>query len=72
MVSKRVAFGELERRKAGEDELTGAFEAFGPMWDQIRPAEETHLIHVLVQCIERDGEGEQISITHHPGRLREG
>ena len=62
---------ELERRKVGEDELTGAFEAFDPMWDQLRPAEKTRLIHLLVQCIEYDGEGEQISITYHPGGLRD-
>ena len=61
---------ELEQRKIGEDELTGAFEAFDPMWDQLRPAEKTRLIHLLVQCIEYDGEGEQISITYHPGGLR--
>ena len=43
---------ELEQRKVGEDELTGAFESFDPMWDQLRPAEKTRLIHLLVQCIE--------------------
>ena len=62
---------ELERRKIAEDELTGAFEAFEPMWDQLRPAEKTRLIHLLVQCIEYDGEGEQIFITYHPGGLKE-
>ena len=62
---------ELEQRKVGEDELAGAFESFDPMWDQLRPAEKTRLIHLLVQCIEYDGEGEQISITYHPGGLRD-
>ena len=62
---------ELEQRMVGEDELTGAFEAFDPMWDQLRPAEKTRLIHLLVQCIEYDGANEQISITYHPGGLRD-
>jgi site-specific DNA recombinase len=60
---------DLEQRKLAKDELTGAFEAFEPMWDQLRPAEKTRLVHLLVQCIEYDGEAEEISITYHPGGL---
>jgi len=62
---------ELEQRKIGEDELTGAFEAFDPMWDQLRPAEKVRLVNLLVQCVEYDGESEQISITYHPGGLKD-
>ncbi|MCC7406891.1 MAG: recombinase family protein [Phycisphaeraceae bacterium] len=57
----------LEQRKVDEDELTGAFEAFDPMWDRMRPDERARLIHLLVQCVEYDGEHEEISITYHPG-----
>jgi site-specific DNA recombinase len=60
---------ELEQQIVGEDELTGAFEAFEPMWDQLRPAERARVIHLLVQCIEYDGEAEEIGITYHPGGL---
>jgi len=59
----------LEQRMVGQDELTGAFEAFDPMWEHLRPAEQARLIHLLVQCIEYDGANEQISITYHPGGL---
>ena len=62
---------ELQRRMVEEDELTGAFEAFDPMWDKLRPAEKSRLIHLLVQCIEYDGENEEISITYHPSGLRD-
>ncbi len=62
---------ELEQRMIGEDELTGAFEAFDPIWDQLRPVEKTRLIHLLVQCVEYDGENEEIAITYHPGGLRD-
>jgi site-specific DNA recombinase len=57
---------ELEARRVDEDECVGAFEAFEPMWDRLRPAEKGKLIHLLVQCIEYDGEGDEIAITYHP------
>ena len=62
---------ELQQRVVEEDELTGAFEAFDPMWDQLRPAERARLVHLLVQCIEYDGQAEEIGITYHPGALRD-
>ena len=39
------------------------------MWDQLRPAEKTRLIHLLVQSIEYDEEAGEISITYYPGAL---
>lgn len=61
---------ELERRTVGEDELTGAMEAFDPAWDRLRPDERARLIHLLVQCIEYDGANDEIAITYHPAGLR--
>ena len=60
---------ELETRRVDEDELVGAFEAFDPMWDRLRPSEKGRLIHLLVQCIEYDGESEEVAITYHPAGL---
>ncbi|MCC7407749.1 MAG: recombinase zinc beta ribbon domain-containing protein, partial [Phycisphaeraceae bacterium] len=57
----------LEQRKVDEDELTGAFEAFDPMWDRMRPDERARLIHLLVQCVEYDGQQEELTIAYHPG-----
>ena len=68
-INQRIV--ELEQRMIGQDELTGAFEAFDAMWDKLRPAEKARLIHLLVQCIEYDGENGQISITYYPGGLKE-
>ena len=61
---------ELQERMIGEDELTGTFEAFEPMWDSLRAAEKARLIHLLVQCIEYDGASDQIAITYHPAGLQ--
>jgi len=67
-INRRIV--ELQQNLIDEDELVGAFEAFDPMWEQLRPAEKTRLIHLLVQCIEYDGAAEEISITYLPGGLQ--
>lgn len=61
---------DLEHRLVDEDELNGAMEAFDPMWDRLRPAERTRLVHLLVQCIEYDGKNDQVAITYHPEGLQ--
>lgn len=61
---------DLQHRMVDEDELTGALEAFDPMWDRLRPAERARLIHLLVQCIEYDGANNEIAITYHPAGLQ--
>jgi len=66
-VNRRIV--DLEARRVDEDEVAGAFEAFEPMWDRLRPAERGRLIHLLVQCIEYDGEADEIVITYHPAGL---
>jgi site-specific DNA recombinase len=59
----------LEERLVNQDELSGAFEAFEPMWDRMLPDERTRLVHLLVQCVEYDGTGGEIAITYQPGGL---
>jgi len=61
---------DLQHRMIDEDELTGALEAFDPMWDRLRPDERARLIHLLVQCIEYDGANDEIAITYHPAGLQ--
>ncbi len=59
----------MEQRAISRDELTGAFESFDPMWDQMRLDERARLIHLLVQSVEYDGKAGEISIVYHPGGL---
>ncbi|MFA7235755.1 MAG: recombinase family protein [Phycisphaeraceae bacterium] len=61
---------DIQHRMIDEDELTGALEAFDPMWDRLRPTERARVIHLLVQCIEYDGTNEEIAITYHPAGLQ--
>ncbi len=61
---------ELEHRMIDEDELTGALEAFDPMWERLRPDERARVMHLLIQCIEYDGANDEIAITYHPAGLQ--
>ena len=57
-------------RLPDDEELAGAIEAFGPVWDTLSPAEQTRLIHLLVQHVEYDSEREEVSVTFHPSGIR--
>ncbi len=61
---------EIEKRSVDKDELTGAMEAFEPMWHRLKADEKTRLVHLLVQCIEYDGANDEIAITYHPAGLK--
>lgn len=60
----------LRKRMLDSDELTGAIEAFDPLWDCLSPTHKARLIHLLVDRIEYDGEAEAIAVTFHPTGIR--
>ncbi len=60
----------LRKRMLDSDELTGALEAFDPLWDCLSPTDKFRLIHLLVDRIEYDGEAEALSVTFHPTGIR--
>ena len=60
---KRI--GAMQERLLDEDELTGAFEAFDPMWDALTTAERERFVHLLVRSVEYDAENETISVSFH-------
>ncbi|HSW45696.1 MAG TPA: recombinase family protein [Phycisphaerae bacterium] len=62
-IDSRLA--DLQDRRIDEDELSGAFESFEPMWDRLRPAERVRLVQLIVQSVEYDGANEEIAITYH-------
>jgi len=55
----------MRERLLDEDELAGALEAFDPMWNALAPLERERLVHLLVQRVEYDAQGETISVTFH-------
>jgi site-specific DNA recombinase len=60
----------LRKRMLDSDELTGAIEAFDPLWDCLSPTHKARLIHLLVDRIEYDGDAEAIAVTFHPTGIR--
>jgi site-specific DNA recombinase len=56
----------LRGRMLEPDELTGAVEAFDPLWESLAPAEKVKLVHLLVQRVEYDGAEQAIAVTFHP------
>ena len=66
--TQRIA--TLEKRMVDEDELTGAFESFKPLWDRLGPDERARVIQLLVRCIEYHGETGEIAITYHADGIK--
>ncbi|OHB45941.1 MAG: resolvase [Planctomycetes bacterium GWC2_45_44] len=58
------------RRMVDTDEMTGAIEAFDPIWQSLTPNEQTRLIRLLVQQVEYDGENKNIAVTFHPTGIK--
>jgi len=58
------------RRMVNTDEMTGAIEAFDPIWKSLSPGEQEKLIRLLVQQVEYDGEHENVSVTFHPTGIK--
>lgn len=60
----------IRKRMLEPDELTGAVEAFDPVWNSLPPTQQAKLIHLLVDRIEYDGKSESVSISFHPTGIR--
>lgn len=58
------------RRMVNTDEMTGAMEAFDPIWKSLKPHEQTRLIRLLVQQVEYDGETQNVAVTFHPTGIK--
>lgn len=57
-------------RSVNTDEMTGAFEAFDPIWKSLIPSEQRRMIRLLVQQVEYDGETQSVSVTFHPTGIK--
>ncbi|MCC6581533.1 MAG: recombinase family protein [Phycisphaeraceae bacterium] len=65
-----AAMTKLQRRMLNPDELTGAVEAFDPLWNTLPPTQRARLVQLLVERVEYDGANESISLTFHPTGIR--
>jgi len=53
------------KRMLDTDEMTGAMEAFDPIWKSLTPHEQAKLVRLLVQQVEYDGENQEVSVIFH-------
>jgi site-specific DNA recombinase len=58
------------RRMVDTDEMTGAMEAFDPIWKSLTPGEQIRLIRLLVQQVEYDGQNQDVTVTFHPTGIK--
>ena len=49
-----------------EEDIRQALALFTPVWEELKPRERARLIHLLIESVEYDGEGDQIAITFRP------
>lgn len=58
------------RRRVNTDEMTGAIEAFDPIWKSLTPHEQSRLIRLLVEQVEYDGQNQDITVIFHPTGIK--
>lgn len=58
------------RRMVDADEMTGAMEAFDPIWNSLTPHEQSRLIRLLVEQVEYDGQNQDITVIFHPTGIK--
>ncbi|MEN6386032.1 MAG: recombinase family protein [Phycisphaerales bacterium] len=59
-----------KKRMLNTDEMTGAIEAFDPIWKSLTPHEQGKLIKLLVQQVEFDGEKQEVTVIFHPTGIK--
>jgi site-specific DNA recombinase len=58
------------RRMVNTDEMTGAIEAFDPIWKSLTPHEQSKLIRLLVEQVEYDGQNQNVTVIFHPTGIK--
>jgi site-specific DNA recombinase len=50
----------INHKTIDRDDLTAALSAFGPVWDELYPAEKTRVVNLLIERVEYDGAAEKM------------
>jgi len=54
---------DLQRKLVDDAAITKALDAFDPVWGSLSPAEQTHIVQMLVERVEYDGVAETVSVV---------
>lgn len=63
LVTLQAKINALKTRVVDEDELSGAVEAFEPLWRSLTSKEQERLVHQLIHSVEYDSEGQNVNIA---------
>jgi site-specific DNA recombinase len=60
----------LSRTLVDEREIAKTMSAFDPVWESLTPREQIHVIQLLVERIDYDGNNNKVSIIFHPNGIK--
>jgi hypothetical protein len=53
----------INRKTVDKGDVTAALSAFGPVWDELYPAEKTRIINLLIERVEYHSPAGTVQIT---------
>lgn len=63
------ALAQLERTSVDPDQAAQAMTQFTPLWEALTSTERARLVHLLIERVDYDGVGDEVSITFRPNGL---
>ena len=61
---------ELQKQLVDESTVVSALAAFDPVWASLTPAEQSRLLHLLVERVVYDGAESTVSVTFRPSGIK--
>lgn len=61
---------DIRRRLIGEAEAATALALFDPVWGSLTPAEQAHVVGLLVERVDYDGARNRVSIAFHAAGIK--
>ncbi len=58
----QTELASINRKTVDKDDVTEALLSFGPMWDELFPAEKTRIVNLLIERVKYDGVTEKVLI----------
>jgi len=60
----------ITARTIDQSEVAAAMARFDPVWKALTPREQAHVIELLVERVDYDGERGKVAVTFHPDGIR--
>ena len=70
MRKAREQIQAIHERMLSEEEAAMALSLFDPLWGTLSPAEQAHVVGLLVERVDYDGAKGKVTISFHPTGIR--